>query len=183
MTVRRPSALLLALCLGALSSFAIACGEDTEGLITSSRAADLQEALDRIDEDVASGKCEALSGHLDGLRREIGDLPGSVDRGLRQRLREGLEDLERDSPEECRMGTKTTETEPETVPETIPEETVPEEIVPPEVPEETTPPPTTPQETTPAPETPPETVPPETPPGDSGGEEAPLGDGELGDEG
>jgi hypothetical protein len=178
--VRRLSAIMLALALGALSAFAVACGEDREGLIASSRASDLQASLDKIDEYVASGRCEAVDANLAALRREIEDLPGTVDRDLRVRLREGLENLEDQAPEECR-GARTTETQPETTPETIPE-TVPPETVPPETtPPETTPPETTPPETTPVEPPPAETVPVE-PPVDSGGEEAPQGNSGNGDD-
>jgi hypothetical protein len=177
MTVRRPlPAMLVALLLGALSAFALACGEEREGLISANRASDLQEHLDAIDRQVAGGQCDAVDGRLAALRRDINDLPGTVDRDLRERLREGLETLERQAPEECSIGTETTTTETTTTPETVPPETTPPETVPPE----TTPPETTPPETTPPETTPPETTPPEQPPADqlppdSGGEQAPSG--------
>jgi hypothetical protein len=179
--VRPPlHAILVALLLGALCSFALACGQDEEGLITSERAAEMQDHLDAIDRQVAAGQCDAVDGRLAALRREIDDLPGTVDRDLRRRLREGLETLERQAPEECAGGTKTTTETTETVPpETTPTETVPPETTPAEtVPPETTPPETTPPETTPV-EPPPE---PELPP-ESGGEEAPSGAVQQGDQG
>ena len=170
MIVRPPlHVFLVALLLGALSAFAVACGQESEGLISSNRAADLQDHLDALDRQVAAGRCDAVRDRLSALRRDVNDLPGTVDRDLRVRLREGVETLERQAPEECRMGseTTTTETEPETVPtETLPPETTPPETTPPE----TTPPETTPQETTPV-EPPAE---PEVPP-ESGGEQAPSG--------
>jgi hypothetical protein len=167
-------AVLVALLLGALSSFALACGEEREGLISSGRAADLQEHLDAIDRQVSAGQCDAVDGRLAALRRDINDLPGTVDRELRQRLREGLETLERQAPEECEIGSETTTTETNTTPETVPTETLPPETVPPE----TTPPETTPPETIPPETTPPETTPVEPPtepqvPPESGGEQAP----------
>lgn len=174
MIVRPPRhAILLALLLGALSTFALACGQDEEGLITSERASEMRDHLDAIDRQVAAGQCDAVDGRLAALRREIDDLPGTVDRDLRQRLREGLETLERQAPEECAAGTETTETTP---PETVPPETVPPETVPPE----TTPPETVPPETTPPETVPPETTPAEPPvvpelPPESGGEQAPSG--------
>ena len=175
MIVPRLPVVLLALVLGALSAFAVACGEEREGLIASSRASDLQESLDNIEGLVSEGRCAgALEDNLDSLRSKVNDLPGSVDADLRARLRDGVDHLEGQAPEECREErTKTQpETTPETIPETVPPETIPEETTPPE----TTPPETTPEEpqppqTTPQPEPPPE----EQPPPDSGGEEAPLG--------
>lgn len=173
MIVRPPlHAILVALVLGALCSFAVACGQDEKGLISSERASEMQDHLDAIERQVASGKCDAVDGRLAALRREIGDLPGTVDRDLRRRLREGLETLERQAPEECE-GSETTTTETTTT-ETVPTETTPTETVPPETtPTETTPPETTPPETTPPETTPPETTPPLPP--ESGGEEAPSG--------
>ena len=176
MTVRPPLHLLVALCLGLLASVAVACGQDREGLITSNRAADLQDDLDAIDRFVASGQCDAVRDRLRSLSAEVGDLPGTVDRDLRRRLREGVETLETQAPEECRQGSETTTTT-ETTPETVPPETIPPETTPPE----TVPPETTPPETTPPQTTPPEEVPPEQPvpepevPQNPGGEEAPSG--------
>jgi hypothetical protein len=178
--VRPPlRALLLALLLGALCAFAVACGQERQGLISANRAADLQKTLDRIDSDVASGSCSALTDHLQALRRDVDDLPGTVDRDLRQRLREGLQNLERRAPDECGATTHTTETTPETLPETVPQ-TVPQTTT--QTTPETTPqttPETTPQTT---PEAPPQTEPAPVPtepapaePGPSGGEQAPQG--------
>lgn len=172
-------ALLLALALGALCAFAVACGEEQKGLISSTRAADIKAQLDNIDEDVASERCEgALRDHLAALRREINDLPGTVDRDLRRTLRDGLERLEDQAPAECapeEPTTTTTETIPTTPTETIPPtDTAPPETTPTAPPETT---PTAPPETTPT--TPPETTPTPTPeqpvPDDSGGSEAPTG--------
>ena len=176
MTVRPPlHALLLALCVGALSAFAVACGEEREGLISATRAAGLQDHLDALDRQVAAGQCAAVDGRLAALRRDIEDLPGTVDRDLRVRLREGLETLERQAPEECEMGSETTTTDTTTEPETLPPETTPPETTPPEtIPPETTPPETTPPETTP-PETTPVVPPTDELPPQSGGEQAPPG--------
>ena len=172
------SALLVALLLGGLTSFAAACGEDREGLLTATRAERMQDHLDRIDELVASGRCEGVADRLRALSAEVEDLPESTDSGLRARLEEGVANLEQQAPEDCR-GDRTTETQPETqtqetVPETTPTETAPAETTPPE---------TTPPETTPPSEEVPEETPPGqgTPPGqeddgtpgNSGGSEAP----------
>jgi hypothetical protein len=173
--VPRPplKALLVALVLGLLCSFAVACGEEQEGLLSAARAENLKEDLDAIDEAVAAGRCNAVDGRLNSLRAEINDLPQSTDRRLRERLETGLANLESQAPEECAAGE--TDTQPETTPETEPTETIPPETTPPEtVPPETVPPETTPPETVPPETTPPETTPPEQIP-PSGGEEAPSG--------
>jgi hypothetical protein len=185
MTVRLP-ALLLALALGALCAFAVSCGEERTGLISASRADSLREDLDAIDEAVRAGRCEAAKGRLASLRKEVQDLPGSVDADLRRELRDGVTRLEEQAPDECELGTETTETtettqttetvEPpvETAPETVPEETTPQTQ-----PQETTPQETTPQqtqppaETTPSPGAEPAPEPEPDVPADPGGEEAP----------
>jgi outer membrane biosynthesis protein TonB len=169
-------ALLVALLLGLLCSFAVACGQEEEGMLSPARAENLKEDLDAIDEAVAAGRCDAVDGRLDSLRAEIEDLPQSTDDRLRERLDTGVANLETQAPEEC-AGSETTETQPETVPEeTVPTETAPPETTPPEtIPPETTPPETTPPETVPPETTPPEEEEPPIPeePVNPGGEEAP----------
>ena len=184
MTVLRPVTILLVLCLGALASFAVACGSgggDEEKLISSSRAEKIKEELDKIETRVEDGRCDDLRFALERLDGLIDGLPGPTDRRLRDRLQEGVDNLETVSREDCegnQTETTTTETSP---PETIP--TTPPETVPPETtPPETTPPPTTTPQTTP----PPDQEPPDTPdvPQNPGGEEAPSGgDADFGQRG
>ena len=176
----RLSTMLVALVLGALSAFAVACGEQREGLISASRAEALQDDLDAIDEQVAAGRCDAVDGRLASLRREVQDLPGSVDADLRRALRDGVTKLEAQAPTDCDLArtttTETTETVPTTTEPTETTPTTPETT--PTAPQTTTTPPqttTTPPETTPV-EPPVETVPPaDTTPVDPGGEQAPEG--------
>ena len=161
MTVRpRLPALVVALLLGLACSYAVACGESEEGLLSPGRAEGLKANLDDLDDAVAKGQCERASQEVQNLREQLAALPSSTDRQLRRRLEEGVEHLAQISPEEC-TGAQTTET---TTTETTPTETTPTETTP----TETTPPETTPTQ---PPDTTP-TVPPETPPG---GEEAPSG--------
>ena len=170
MTVRRLPPVLLALVLGLLAALAVACGEegDDRRLLAPSRAEAIKDELDKIDERVERGDCDELEPAFIRLRRAVEGLPARTDRGLRRRLADGVANLERVAPDDCRQNrpetTETTETEPDTVPETIPPETTPPETVPPE----TTPPETTPPETVP-----PEPVPPEPAPDGTGGEPAP----------
>ena len=161
---------LLALALGVLSAYAVACGDSDENrkLIPASSADDIREELDKIAERVERGDCEALEPAFIRLRREVEGLSSAVDRRLRQRLADGVQNLDEIAPEECEDNAPET-TPTETVPETIPETEPPPETVPPE----TTPPETVPPETTPPETTPPETTPPDVIPEDPGGEEAP----------
>lgn len=173
MTVRRLPPVLLALVLGLLAALAVACGDDGDDrrLLGPASAAAMQKELDLIAERVEAGECLELDFAFTRLNREIAQVPGTVDRDLRRRLREGARNLEEIAPDECRDNrpetTKTTETEPETVPETVPETTT----VPPETqtPTQTTPPPT---QTTPPQTQPP--VPEPEPEDPTGGEPAPF---------
>ena len=169
MTVRRPALLLTALLLGLLAALGTACGGDDSTLLSSTRSDTLQEDLDRLDTAITQGRCQQAREALDQLDADVDGIPGEVDRALRQRLRDGVERLAQQAPEDCAANRpETTETEPE---ETVPTETVPEETVPTEtVPEETVPTETVPEETVPE-----ETVPQETIPEDPGGTQAPEG--------
>ena len=169
MTVPRPATLLCALLLGLVCAFATACGQDDSKLLSGSRADLLRQDLDAVESAIATGRCTRARQALDDLDGHVGGIPGETDRGLRQRLREGVERLRQQVPEACEANRpETTDTEPE---ETVPEETVPEETVPEEtVPEETVPEETVPEETVPE-----EPVPEEPVPEDPGGTEAPEG--------
>ena len=166
MSVRRLPPLLLALVLGLLAAVVVACGDeegDDRRLLAPTRAAAIQEELDKIATRVEDGDCTALAPAFERLNEAIAGLPRSTDRRLRRRLAQGAENLEQVAPDECGGNRpETTETVPETVPETT---TVPPET---ETPTQTTPPQTQ--------TTPPATEPTETLPGDgTGGEEAPEG--------
>jgi hypothetical protein len=172
--------MLAALLAGACCAFAVACGEEQEGLLDANRAGRLKDRLDRIDTLVATGRCAGVADHLEALRAAIENLPRTTDDALRTRLREGAVTLERQAIDEC-LERQQTDTQPETT-ETLPEttETLPEttETEPPPTtttapPTTTTPPPTTTEPPPPTTEPPPPTTTP--PPPDSGGSEAPPG--------
>ena len=180
MTVRRLPAILTALLLGLSAAYAVACGEEREGLITAGRAENLKEDLDGLDEAVSQGQCEQRApAELENIRQRIANLPPSTDRELRQRLQDGIDHLEQLAPAECEENaTETTETETDTTPtETTPPtqtETTPPTQTETTPPTETAPP--TQTETVPPAETvPPETQPPAPPVSPPGGEEAPSG--------
>jgi hypothetical protein len=171
MTVRRLPPLVLALVLGLLTAVAVACGDggDDRRLLGPRSAEKIRDELDKIEERVARGECPQLDPAFQRLDEAIAALPSSTDGGLRRRLAQGSDHLQRIAPRECRDNQpETTATQPETTTTTTPE-TVP--TTPPETVE------TTPPETT---TTPPETTttPPEEPdepvlPDDTGGDEAP----------
>ena len=175
MTVRRLPPLVLALVLGLLAAFAVACGDDgDETRLLGPRTADkIRAALDDLEEQVERGRCEdELDEDLDRLSAAVAAVPSSVDRELRVRLGDGVQHLRRIAREDCEANAPETtpETAPETTPETTPE-TVPTD--PPDTvettPQTTTTPPPTTTGTTPPPDEPDEPVLPE----DTGGDEAP----------
>ena len=169
MTVRRLPH-LLALVLGLLAALAVACGDedDDRKLLPPRSASDIREELDTIAERVDRGECLDLEPAFIRLNRAVDELPRSVDRSLRRRLAEGVQNLEEIAPDECRDNrpeTTTTETTPTETTTEPPETTT-------EPPETTTEPP--PDTTTePPPTEPPPTEPPAFDPGESGGEPAP----------
>ena len=167
MTVRRLSTVLIALTLGLLSAYAVACGQDETGLLSPGRAEGLQNNLDDLERAVDRGDCETAASQIEDIRGQIGRLPEQTDSALRDRLQEGVENLESVAATEC----ATDDEEPPT--DTTPKDTTPTQPVPTEpTPTEPTP---TPQPTTPTPTPAPG---PESPPG---GEEAPSG--AVGEEG
>ena len=175
MTVRRLLPLLLALALGVSCALLVACGDeaDDEKLLSSSRAETIREELDTIEERVQKGECNDLGPAFIRLDRAVDGLPAETDLQLRRRLADGVDNLERIAPEECRDNrpktTETTETIPPETVETVPPETV--ETIPPET-VETVPPETTTQ-TTPEEPVPPEEDEQPVLPEDTGGDQAP----------
>ena len=173
MSVRRLPPLVLALVLGLLAAFAVACGDegDETKLLGPRSAERIRTELEDVESRVAQGRCGGLEEDLSQLSAAIAALPSSVDQALRRRLGDGAQHLRAIAPDECDENKpETTDTQPETT-ETVPPETT--ETLPPEttetVPPETT---TTPPATTdvvPPPEQPDEPVLPE----DTGGDQAP----------
>jgi len=147
-------------------------GEDETELLARSESRDLTGRLERIERAVARGDCTVAREAVARLGQEVANLDERRDAALRERLREGVDNLAQAVDRDCTQ-TETTET---VTTETTPTETVPTETTPPPtqpVPTETTPPPT---QTQPPPTqtAPPETLPqqPETP-ADPGGQQAP----------
>ena len=150
----RPLVLVLVL---VLAPFAAACGEEERtGLLSQTRATQIKDGLNDVDEAVSDGSCVRVREELSGLRTQLGQLPQSTDPELRERLEEGVRHLEDIAPTEC--AEQRPETTPDTTPETAPDTTP--EVVPTEPAPE--PVPTQPVE-------PPVTTPPDTGEGDGGG--------------
>jgi hypothetical protein len=102
MSMRRPSrTALAATALAALAGGPLAgCGSDGE-LIPPARAADLQAQLDSVASATAAGNCEAAEQAVSRARGAVLNLPGDVDQDLRDRLEQGLDNLEQRVPAAC----------------------------------------------------------------------------------
>lgn len=120
MTLSRLLPALAALVAGLTLALAIAaCGdEDRSGLLPSSDAQTILDELDAVRARVDDGSCNALGTDLSQLRGALANLPATVDRKLRDRLQEGVDNLSEIAPDECRGTTVTTEETPTPTPDT-----------------------------------------------------------------
>ena len=167
MTVRAPGAVGAGL-LGVLSAVALGCGSDS-ALLGQPDAAGLKDSLEQVRSAVDARDCSLADARLKELRSDVGNLPGTVDRELRVRLREeivgklvpAVED-ECDNPKSEAQPTVTTRAPtgptgpatPDPEPSTETTETTPPSTVTTETDESPVPPPDEGGATTPAPDPP-----------------------------
>ena len=90
---------LAALLLGAATAFLVACGNDN--LIPASDASRVQNALNEVEADYRTGKCDAAEAAVARAKGALLNLPDSVDPGLRDRLSSGVANLARKVPATC----------------------------------------------------------------------------------
>jgi len=144
--------------LGAAVAVLVSCGSSGTGLIPSSSGGPLQADFAAVAQAATSGNgsCEATESALGKTEQDFLNLPASVDRGLYDRLKEGIANLRKQALVTCAQTTTPTTTGGTTTTTTTPTTTTTE---------------TTPTTTTPAtPETTPTTT---TPTNKGGGTEAP----------
>jgi hypothetical protein len=125
---RAPLPHLVALLLGVGAAVAVGCG-DRSNLIPASKADNLTQQLADIKSRIAQGDCDGITDDVRKFRVSVTGLSSSVDRGLRQRLREGADSLLDHAADECaavRNGQTQTETTDTTTTET---DTTPTETV------------------------------------------------------
>jgi hypothetical protein len=125
---RAPLPHLVALLLGVGAATAVGCG-DRSNLIPASKADDLTQQLADIKAHMDQGECDGITGDVRQFRTAVTSLPGTVDRELRQRLREGADALQAKAADQCaqvRAGQTQTETTDTTTTET---DTTPTETV------------------------------------------------------
>jgi hypothetical protein len=155
--------------LGVAAAVLVSCGGSGAGLIPAGNAGPLQGDFETIAQAAQSGNgsCAATEAAIVKTERDFRSLPGNVDGGLRNTLRQGIGNLRSRALVLCSQPlqqptapTQTTKTTPTTSSTTS-----------------TTPPPaTTPTQTQPAPTT---TTPPPTGTGPGGGTKAPEGGGPV----
>jgi hypothetical protein len=158
--------------LGVLAAVLISCGASGAGLIPAGNAGPLQHDFEAIAAAAqnGNGSCESTKAAIETTERDFRALPGNVDNGLRNTLRQGIANLREKALVACTQplagstGTSTTTKTTDTTPSTTTTTTTPTD---------TTPPSTTPSTST--------TPPPTTTPG--GGTPAPGAEGTPGGQG
>ena len=104
---------LVALALGVATALLVACGGD--GRIPASDASRVDNALDDVAANFRAGKCQAAEEAVARARGALLNLPSSVDAGLRDRLRAGVDNLSTRVPATCgQTQTQTQETQTQT---------------------------------------------------------------------
>lgn len=173
---RRLSPLLraaLAVILGVLAGLLISCGGSGKGLIPVADAGPLQSDFEAVAQaaENGDGSCASTESALLKTEQDFAALPPSVDSGLRNTIRQGIENLRKQALELCTQPRpQSTVTTPNTTTSTTSTATTPTETqtTPTETQTTTTPSPSGPGGGTPA-------------PGEEGEEESPgLGKGEGG---
>ncbi len=114
MTVSRPPAhprrrvaaaakALLAATLGASAALLVACGSSGKGLIPASAGGPLQGDIEAVYQAAqnGNGNCSATEAALLKTDQDFAALPASVDSGLRNTLRTGIENLHKVAREAC----------------------------------------------------------------------------------
>jgi len=118
MTVRRPLPHVLALALGVGVALLVACGGGTKGGIPAASAGELKSQIADVQQAVDDGRCDDVSGQLRQVEDSIDALPSTVDKRLRQSLRDASDRLHESALSECEVRTETTQTETTTQPTT-----------------------------------------------------------------
>jgi hypothetical protein len=94
---------VIAAALGALAALLVSCSGSGGSLIPSGDAGPLKSDFETVAQAAQSGNgsCASTETALANAERDLAALPASVDRGLRTRLREGLNRLRTQALERC----------------------------------------------------------------------------------
>jgi hypothetical protein len=152
--------IVVAALLGAAVALLVSCGSSGTGLIPSSSGGPLQADFEAVAQAATSGNgsCEATESALGKTEQDFLALPASVDRGLYNRLKEGIANLRKQALVTCSQTTTPTTSTGTATTTTTPTTTTTE---------------TTPTTTTPSAPTEPTTPTPTEPSNKGGGTEAP----------
>ena len=164
--MRRWLPYVVAALLGTGAAVLAACSDAPESGIAAGEASSLKSQIEDIQQRVDDARCQALFDQLRQVDTRVDRLPSSVDAQLRQRLRDGSDNLRDAARRECEKNREAKKTETTTT-ETAPIPETPETQPPPTTtnpPSNTT---TLPPKTTPSPAPAPAPVP--QPPPESGG--------------
>ena len=119
MSVRLPLAFLL----GVATAVLVACGGGSNKKLLPAVSADrLKNDLADIRQAIDQQDCQAANQGLAAFERDLARIPGSVDRRLRARLRDGKDKLAQRVPIDCEQPTTSTTTV-ETTTTTVPTDT------------------------------------------------------------
>jgi hypothetical protein len=158
---------------GLAAALLVSCGSSSKGLIPVANAGPLRIDFEEVERAAQNGggSCAATEAALAKMFSDFAALPGSVDRGLRNTLHQGMENLQRRAKELCAQPLTTTSTTGTTTTRTT---TTPATTT-------TTTPATTPTVTAPTTSTPTTTPTTTTPPAGQGGGTAAPGQEGLGE--
>jgi hypothetical protein len=116
--MRRPSRIAVAaVTLAAAGGGSLTgCGSGGEG-IPPARATDLKAQLDSVASAVAAGNCDGAAQAVTRARGAVLNLPADVDQDLRDRLQQGVDNLDERVPAACGATDEGQEEEPTTTQE------------------------------------------------------------------
>jgi len=112
---------LLACSLGVGAALLVACGSSNKSLIPAASAGPLTEDVEAVEAAAKNGNCGDTNTKLGKLEGDFVALPSTVNRGLRNTLRQGITNLRKVASELCAQrlvntNTNTTQTKTETTP-------------------------------------------------------------------
>lgn len=186
---------ILACALGVACALAlVSCGGSDKGLLPGTTASEIVKNIDLAQQKLDEQDCGAVRDYAQTISDEVTNLPASVDKDLRQSLRQGAGRLQSLADDGCQLATTEAPTTDSTTPTEVTTDepttdattnaTTPTDETTPQTPtgvstQSTPTTPTTPPVTTPTtPTTPPVTTPTTpAPPGGGVGPGAPAGDG------
>ena len=154
--LRVSSSVLLAGLLGVAAALLVSCGSSTAKLIPTADAGPLQSDFEEVAQaaEAGDGDCSATQTAIAKTEQDFNALPSSVDAGLRETLRQGIDNLRNRALTLCtqplvQASTATTTKTTTSTSTTTPSTTSTSTTTPSTTPTSTTPPTTTPTTTPP----------------------------------